>query len=166
MDKIKTDNMNISEELKNKAVSLGLCPEWTKGWGKPDKDELCDKYVRGVDFAIEHDYPSLEYMKNHFDGVMQKHGIYASEELSLHNPNMVIANGKCKGTVYFDRFSVGRMYVRHSSSLHINVSDNAKVFISLYDNAKVDIVCSDLAKVYVYRHSGYVKYKGDVAVRG
>lgn len=157
--------MNVSEELKKKAISVGLCKEWTEEWGSPDKDELCNKYVRGIDFAIEHNFPSVSYMKANFNGIMQKHGIYASEDLSLHNPNMVIANGECRGTVYFDRFSVGRMYVRHGSNLQINVSDNAKVFISLYDDAKIEIDCSGFGKVYVYRHGGSVKCKGDVAVR-
>lgn len=157
--------MSTSEELKKDAIKLGLCPEWTQEWGEPDKDELCDKYVRGIDFAILHNYPSLEYMKSNFDGVMQKHGIYVNDKLCLHNPKMVVANGECVGTIYFDRFSVGRMYIRHDSEVSIYVSGNAKVFISIYDSAKINIFCKDSAKVYVYQHGGRVNYDGDVLVR-
>lgn len=165
MDKIKIDNMNISEELKSKAISLGLCAEWTKDWGMPDKDELCDKYIRGIDFAIEHDYPSLDYMKANFDGIMQKHGIYVSEELHLLNPSMVIANGKCYGAVYFDCYTVGRLYVRHNSDLSIIASGNSKVFISMYDQCRMNVICRENAKVYVYRHGGYIEYEGEVRIR-
>lgn len=157
--------MNISEELKDKAVSLGLCTEWTNGWGNPDKDELCDKYVRGIDFAIKHNYPSLDEMKSNFDGIMQKHGIYVSEDISLLNPSMVIANGGCTGEVYYDRFSVGRMYVRHDSNLTVTVTGNAKVFISLYDLTKINIICKEGAKVYVYRYGGSLEYEGNVCIR-
>ncbi len=157
--------MDISDELKSKAVTLGLCTEWTEGWGRPDKDELCIKYIKGIDFAIENDYPSLEYMKDNFDGIMQKHGIHVSEELHLQNPSMVIANGNCFGSIYFDSYMVGRMYVRHDSNLSVVASGNAKVFISMYDQSKVNVICSENAKVYVYQHGGYVEYKGNVLVR-
>lgn len=157
--------MNISEDLKNQAISLGLCQEWTDEWGTPDKDELCDKYVRGIDFAIEHNYPSLEEMKANFDGVMQKHGIYVSENIDLVNPPLVIANGSCTGHACYDKFSVGRMYVRHDSVVTVYAGGSAKVFISLYDSAKLKVLCEDTAKVYVYKYGGVVECEGNVYVR-
>lgn len=158
--------MELSEELKQEAVSLGLCSEWTNEWGTPDKDELCDKYVRGIDFAIRNNFPSVEYMKANFEGIMQKHGIYVSQEICLLNPNMVIANGNCFGNIYYDRFSVGRMYVRHDSNLTVYVSGNAKIFISLYDSAKISVFCKDRAQAYIYLNGGEIEAKdGNVYIR-
>lgn len=157
--------MNVSQELKQRAVQIGLCTQWTEEWGEPDKHELCEKYVKGIDFCIEHNYPNTEYMKHYFDGIMQEHGIFVDEALSLVNPKMVIANGKCSGIVSFKDFGVGTMYVRHDSEIKIEADGFSKVFISVYDNAKVEVVQKENAKVYVYLHGGKVKKTGEVLVR-
>lgn len=157
--------MNISEQLKNKAISLGLCKQWTSEWGEPDNDELCEKYVRGIDFCIKNDYPSKEYMKYYFDGVMQNHGIYVDDKINLINPKMLVLNGKTNGDISLDGFSVSTMYVRHDSDVVINANGYSKVFVSIYDNAKVHIIQKDNANVYVYCHGGSFTYDGDVMVR-
>jgi len=157
--------MNVSEELKGQAIGLGLCQQWQSEWDNADKDELLEKYVRGIDFCIEHNYPSLEYMTRNFDGVMQEHGVFVSEEISLYNPFMTIANGKCTGKVTFGKYGTGRMYIRHDSEIDLIVSGNAKVFVSIYDNAKLNIICTGEAKVYVYKKGGSVTFEGNVLVR-
>ena len=53
----------ISLALKSEAVSLGLCQEWTSKWNNESKESLVEKYVKGIDFCIEHNYPSLAFMK-------------------------------------------------------------------------------------------------------
>lgn len=157
--------MNISEELKSQAISCGLCSPWQSEWGEPSKDELVEKYVRGIDFAIEHNFPSLEYMVRNFDDCMNKHGVYVSQELSLKNPRITVANGSCTGDLLFNEFAVGRVYVRHNSDLTIHVSGMAKVFISLYDNCKIKVVQDGMAKVYIYKRGGSVDYVGEVLIR-
>lgn len=156
---------DISKELKNKAVKLGLCTEWTEEWGNPTKDELVDKYVRGIDFCIKHNYPSCEYMKKNFDGVMQKHGVFVDERVDLKNPSMVIANGRTYGKIVYDAYSVGTLYVRHDSDLTIEASDNAFVTIETYDNCTVSVIQRGKAKVFVYNHGGNIQASGKVVVK-
>lgn len=156
---------DISKELKNKAVKLGLCTEWTNEWGNPTKDELVYKYVRGIDFCIRHNYPSCEYMKKNFDGIMQKHGVFVDEEINLKNARIVIANGKTCGKIVYDSYSVGTLYVRHDSDLTIEVSDNAFVTIETYDNCKVSVSQKGNAKVFVYRYGGDIQTSGKVVVK-
>lgn len=156
---------DISKELKNEAVGLGLCTEWTKEWGNPTKDELVDKYVRGIDFCIEHNYPSCEYMKKHFDGIMQKHGVFVDDEIDLKNIRIVIANGKTSGAIVCDSYSVGTIYARHDSDLTIEASGNAFVTIETYDNCKVSVFQRDKAKVFVYNHGGNIQTSGKVVVK-
>lgn len=156
---------DISKELKNKAVKLGLCTEWTEEWGNPTKDELVDKYVRGIDFCIKHNYPSCDYMKKNFDGVMQKHGVFVDEGVDLKNPSMVIANGRTSGKIVYDAYSVGTLYVRHESELTIEASDNAFVTIETYDNCTVSVLQRSKAKVFVYNHGGNIQAFGKVVVK-
>lgn len=53
----------LSNTLKNRAILLGLCTEWTEGWGNPDKQGLIDKYLHGIDFCIKHDYPTVDFIE-------------------------------------------------------------------------------------------------------
>ena len=160
-----SDIEKLEEELKEKAISLGLCEQWTKEWTNPDKDELVDKYVRGIDFCIQHDYPSIEYMIANFRGVMEKHGVFADNDLQLRNRDVAILNGACAGVLEYDWYSTGRLYIRHDSDIKVVLKGNAKVFISIYDNANVNIICQDNAKCYVYKYGGSVSYNGNVIIR-
>ena len=159
--------MNVSADLKNKAILLGLCDQWQAEW-KPDtsKDDLVEKYIKGLDFCIEHNYPSNEYMLKHFDGIMQRHGVYVGDEVELINSKQVVLNGECTEKIEYNGFSVGNIYIRHFSDIKIVASGNAKVFVSLYDLANLEIKCSENAKVIVNRFgSGKIIHAGNVVIR-
>jgi len=149
---------DISNELKEKAISLGLCEEWTNEWDEEDKDTLCEKYVKGIDFCIMHNYPSLKYMKDNFDGIMQNHGVFVDDNGMKKNLPKAVINGLSIMNMLYDKFSVGTVYLRHDSALNIIAKDNAKVFIFTYDNCILNIKCSDSAIVYVYNHGGSINY--------
>jgi hypothetical protein len=154
---VEQNKTSVSEELKERAISLGLCKEWTGEWQKEDLDSLCEKYARGIDFCIDHDYPTTEYMKAHFDGVMQKHGIYVNDVFDEKNARKIIINGISVGHLLYDSYSVGKIYLRHSSQLKLDVEDNSKVFIFVYDDSFVEINNGENSKVYVYKYGGEVK---------
>lgn len=156
---------NISKELKNEAVRLGLCTEWTNEWGNPTKEELVNKFIRGIDWCIRKNYPSCEYMKKHFDGVMQKYGVFVDDKIDLENHSMLIANGKTSGKIVYDSYAVGTIYARHDSDLIIEVSGNAFVAIETYDNCNISVFQRDKAKVFVYNHGGNIQTSGKVVVK-
>jgi len=149
---------NVSKELKEKAISLGLCEEWTNEWQNEDKDALCEKYVKGIDFCIMHNYPSTQYMKDNFDGIMQNHGVFVDGKGSRNNLPKAVVNGLSIMDMSYDKFSVGTIYLRHNSALNIIAKDNAKVFIFTYDNCILNVKCSDNAIVYIYNHGGSINY--------
>ena len=156
---------DISKELKKEAINLGLCTEWTEKWGNPTKDELVDKYVRGIDFCIKHDYPSCEYMKKHFDRVMQKHGVFVDEDIDLQNTRIIIANGRTSVRISYDSYSVGTLYARHDSDLTVEVSGHAFVSIETYDDCNISVFQRDGAKVFVYNHAGNIQTSGKVVIK-
>lgn len=157
---------DISDSLKAEAIKLGLCDQWQAEWGNPTKDDLCEKFIRGLDFCIEHDFPNLRLMKRHFDGVMQNHGIFVDErEICLCNQGTVVANGRTTGQAFYDEFSVGQVYVRHQSAIRIVARGNAVVNVRCYDTPKVEVVCKDSARVTVIRHDqGLLSATGNVKV--
>lgn len=57
-------NKNISLKMKNEAVSLGLCDKWQEEWtAQTTKEEMIEKFIRGQDFCIKHDWPSVSQIK-------------------------------------------------------------------------------------------------------
>lgn len=156
----------LSDRMKEEAISLGLCAQWTGEWKDgSSKDDMAEKFVKGIDFCIKHDWPSVEVMKQEFGEVMHKHGIYADETLHKANPDVMVLNGRCDAAVTSKDFCVSDIYVRHKAKLRLTVKDHAYVHVSMYDEATVEIDCRDDAKCFVYHYGGKVKTKGKVVVR-
>lgn len=157
----------LSARMKKEAVELGLCDQWTREWEDgTTKDEMVDKFVRGLDFCIEHDWPTTDVMKKEFGDVIHRHGVWVDEAMSANNPDTAILNGSCDGRITVDGFGVSSIYVRHKSRLKLTVKDMAYAAVSLYDEANVDIDCQG-GKCFVYKRGDNVKVKtqGGVKIR-
>ncbi len=156
---------NISKELKEQAIKLGLCSQWQEKWHKKTKDELVEMYIRGIDFAIDNDWPTCDYMKRHFNGIMQRHGVFVDDVINRQNLRQCICNGNTRGIIEYNSYSVGSLYIRHNSNVHIKVKDNAMISIELYDNAVVHVENTGNKAVTIYRHGGQVNSSGIVLVK-
>ena len=159
----------LSKALKGQAVSLGLCEQWTQGWGESSRQELIDKYLHGIDFCIDKKYPTHVFIKEHFDkGILHKNNIFIDEDVQARNMSHIsVLNGNCTGILLFDGFASCDVYVRHDSDVTIDCSRFSKVFINAYDRARVKVVQKDMASVYVYIHGEgcTVEAEGDVLQR-
>lgn len=160
----------LNTELRNDAIHFGLCQQWTQDWSENrNKQELIDMWLRGIDFAIMHDYPTNEFIKEYFEEVLLKeNNIFVDCLVGGVNLNgKVVVNGECTGLLTFDGFAACDLYIRHNSKIHVDAAKFSKVFINIYDDATVTIKQIDAAKVYVYRHGSncHVKYEGEVLVR-
>ena len=158
--------MNVSEELKNKAVSLGLCDEWTDGWGNPTKEELVDKFIKGYDFCVINNFPDNEYIKTNFEEIAENKGVFVDKKsIDLHNPKIAIIHGESTGMIKVDGFSVCDIHVRHNSSVNIIIEEYAIAFIRVYDNAEVIVANNGYNKSFAYRYGGSISSSGDILVR-
>ena len=147
------DMENLSETLKQQAISLGLCKQWTEAWGNPDQQDLIDKYKSGLDFCIEHQYPSNEFIRENFDReLLHENLIYVDEQLCLDDApsGEYVLNGECTGTLHFRSWTAATVYVRHTSNVSIIAEDFAKVFVRVYDGAEVNVCDVGDAVVKVY----------------
>lgn len=152
--------------MKREAVGLGLCRQWTEEWGnKATKDEMVDKFVRGLDFCIEHDWPTTEVMKKDFGDVIHKHGVWVDEAMNANNPETAILNGGCDGRITVEAYGVSSIYVRHKSKLSLTVRGSAYARVSVYDKATVDITQEGFGKCYVYKYGGNINTRGKVVIR-
>lgn len=161
------EKKNLSDKMKNEAVSLGLCAQWTADWqDNSSKDEMVEKFVNGIDFCIARNWPSTKDMKKYFGDVMRNHGVYVDENVNLVNPKIVILNGECVANVSYEWMDSGEIYVRHNSSLYLKVCGISRVFVNIHDDAELHVECEEGAKVFVYQYGGKIlKAEGSVNVR-
>lgn len=158
---------NLSDKMKSEAVSLGLCTQWTTEWqDNSSKDEMVEKFVKGIDFCIGRNWPSTKDMKKYFGDVIHKHSVYVDENVDLINPKIAILNGDCVAHIGYNWTDSGEIYVRHGSSLYLKVRGLSRVFVNLHDNAELHVECEDSARCFVYQYGGTVaKMVGNVIVR-
>lgn len=144
---------NLSEILKQQAIALGLCKPWTEAWGDCDQQELIDKYVKGIDFCIEHQYPSNDFIKANFErDLLNANLIFVDEyvDMDMAPSGIYILNGECSGRIRFAPWTAATVYVRHTSNVRIIADDFAKVFVRLYDEAEAVVDSDESAVVKVY----------------
>ena len=58
---------NIAKQLKLQAESLGACEKGLQNLEKLNEQELINRYVHFVDFCIDKDYPTNDFIKENFD---------------------------------------------------------------------------------------------------
>ena len=154
-------------ELRNMARKAGLCDQWFGEW-KDDSDTstLFDKYKRGIDFCIEHNYPTNDFIKTHWDKpTLQANNIFVDDKNISKDSlkGIIIVNGDCDMTLNFSAFDVADVYIRHTSKVIINAWYMARIMLNVYDDAEVTINSNVQSRVYVYKHSPHsvVKNIGD-----
>ena len=160
--------MDLQEDLKRKAIACGLCEQWQREWGKPDEDELINKFIEGIDFCIEHDYPTNDYIIRHFkQETLHRHGVYINEKFNVVNPPVIVSLGECEGYVALKDVVARTIYARHNSILKITLTEMANASVRVHDNAEVEICNNGCGKAYAYLYSDNAKIKadGDVVIR-
>lgn len=157
-----------SEKLKLQAIKLGLCDEWQRKWSKNHSDqELIDKYIRGLNFCLKHDFPKVQDIKKNFDKkLLHANGIWCDEVVRKISSKMII-NGNCFGRLNFKDFDTATIYLRHASKLTVNVKDYARVNVFCRDHCDLTIDNRGFNQCFVYRYGNRVKIHafGDVIIR-
>lgn len=159
---------NIINEIAKKAHKLGACQQgYRELLSATSKHDLCHSYIKNLDFCLEHNFPSNDYIRKHFKGIMEEQGIYLDDVIELHNLRMCITLGKTNGRIILSEYSVAEIYAKHQSALNIVAKDNAFVMVDVYDDAVVNLYASDRAQVCVNRHGGKITYNatGDAVVK-
>lgn len=160
---------NINKQLKEQAKELGACEKGLKNFEHLGEQDLINRYIHFVDFAIANNFPSNDFIRKNFDQTLLEHNnIYVDAKFERRNARqVVIVQGKSNGVLLYDGMTSADVYVRHYSEVTIDCNRLSKVFISVYDRAKVNVIQHDGASVYVYLHGGNceVKAEGDVMTR-
>ena len=111
---------------------------------------LVELFIRGIDFCIKKDYPTLGFMRKNFKGTCEAYGAYVDDEVVERNRQNVVLNGDCKAMLEYDGYVVSNIYIRHNSKAAVSVGDHAVVTIDAFDNSYLAIaVAGSDARVFV-----------------
>lgn len=136
------------------ARANGLCDSWYGKWSDDDTiDECLDRFVRGFDFSVEHDYPKLDFIVRNFRKAdLHRHNIFVDEEIDLgfDGSGYIVCLGSCHGSIGLIGHVAVTVYLRHTSSIEVMATDGARVFVTRYDQSECHPVSDELSTVKVY----------------
>ena len=130
--------MELVQQLKQDGIAKGLCQPWQKKLKDGvSMKRLIDLYIRGIDFCVKNNYPTLEFIREHFNSC-EEYGVYVdNKHLNEMNIPDAVLHGECKGTLSYNGYSVCRAYIRHDSSVTVAVYGNAHLTVDVFDNSKM-----------------------------
>lgn len=153
--------MELTEVLKRDGVDKGLCRLW-RGKLKAGMsiEAMIQLYIRGIDFCICEDYPTLSFIRENFKGKCEPYGVFIDDDvMDMKNTPDVVLNGNCRALLEYDGYSVSRIFARHNTKAAINVSDHALVTIDAFNQSDLVIAVSGT------RASVIVNLYGDSSVQ-
>lgn len=146
---------SIAKTLARDAKKKGICEEWHKELLRTtEKEDMIRMYIRGIDFCISNNYPSHEYMRENFKGVMEKFGVFLDDKVDEANPEIAVCHGTTSGSLTYYGYATGEVIIKDKSEIKIAASDNAFVMVDVFDDAVVKVIASGDAKVCVNRYAG------------
>ena len=153
------DIHEVNKVLREKAVAAGLCDDWQERvWNRDlTMTELLTIYKRGIDFSLKQEWFDYDFFKREFPiEELHEANIYIDEDVDIMDADSgtYVFLGHCRGTVRFRNFSVGNLYIRHTSDMRITAEDMAKVFVSVHDGSEVTADQMDCSTIRLYDRRG------------
>jgi hypothetical protein len=136
--------MELAEVLKRDGVDKGLCRLW-RGKLKAGMsiEAMIQLYIRGIDFCICEDYPTLSFIRENFKGKCEPYGAFVDDDIiDRRNAPDTVLNGDCKAMLEYDGYSVSRIFARHNTKAAINVSDHAILTIDAFNQSDLIVAVS------------------------
>lgn len=131
--------MTDFEQLKQEAISRGMCDKFAGEWNEPDIETLCRFFHRGQDFCIEKDFPSIDTLSK-YQGRIEQYGIYTKDGIADNQP-YVVALGNADITV--DVFDVTDLTVRHNAMVRLRLHGKCLCYVSAYNDCNVIVENKD-----------------------
>lgn len=140
-----------TQEIHALAKAAGACPEGVQAIldrGKPE--ELIQLYKKKIDFCMEQNFPSNEYLSEHFDSdLLAGNGILLNRTAKLENSDFVVLLGGSEVEMTVDQYTVSQVHVKHASKAKLSIEGNAFVVIDCFDNSQLVVDAFGAAKVRI-----------------
>lgn len=143
----------LSDLLLNEAINQGLCRPWKENW-KSDMDSLISMYKKGIDFCVEHDYPSLNIIRRYLKGKTEEYNIYidSGSETTVYADTVVVL-GDSKMKIWIADYGVVSLYLLHNSEVSIFCGSHSKISVETYNDSALKVRSATSVSVYRYDNS-------------
>lgn len=144
--------MELNEKLRKDGIAKGLCLAFQRKLSHSRSvADMVALFINGIDFCVNNDFPTLEFMRENFKGRSEPYGGFVDDDIQgLRNMPDVVLNGHCRAFLEYDGYSVSRIVARHTSKGAVNVSGHAHVTIDAFDTTALAIaVAGSDARVLV-----------------
>lgn len=139
----------INDYLYKEARLLGACDEGLRQIPSSSERELVEAYKRYIEFSIDKNWPSDEYIKENFnEDILHEKNVFIREHVNVIDGSGVIVLNSCTGAIDIHGYAVATIYVRGESNVTIRCSELSKSHIYVYDDAKVNISVSATAHAF------------------
>lgn len=147
---------NLNTYLRTEFMKHGICHKFLDDWNESfSAQELIHRYKAGLDFCIQHNIPSNEFIKGAFDGdTLVDNGVFVDAKGQYFpDSDTLVVQGNSEVTIVSDKFDVHTIHLRHNAVLNLHTKDNSDVHVFVYDNAVLNVVRGDNAKVFIRKKS-------------
>lgn len=149
------DIKNLRQELAVKAQTNNICKEWLEQLKTaPDLDAMLEMYIKGIDFCFSNKFPTNGFIRRYFKGKMEHKHIYLDETLHLENVRDVVCLGDTRLNYLANQYAVAQIFIKDNCKGRIVVKDSAFVTIDLFDNVELEIEAHNDSKVNINCYKG------------
>lgn len=149
--------MKLNRVLAQEAAKHNICEDWyNEMLETKDKERLIKMYLKGIDFCLSNEYPTLSFIRENFAGVMEKYGVFLDDKINTENFRHVVALGNCEGIATYTGFGAGQVFVKHNSKLTIMASGNSFVMVDVFDDAEIEVEATENAKICINHYGGTI----------
>lgn len=145
--------METLEQIKQDGIAKGMCRYGQVELSRNNitTERLARLYFKEIDFCIGKDVPTLDMLRQGFKGKGEPYGVFVDQEdVRERNREEIALNGNCKAELFFNGFTVSRVFVRHTSTARVTACGYAHLTIDVFDNAKLVVaVAGTKARVLV-----------------
>lgn len=144
----------LNNELRNAAIGYGLCQKWQSNWNRDySVRELIEKFYTGIDFCIEHNYPTNEFIKANFEkDVLRSNNVLVDDKYSLLNPINAAVFGNSETKIRFNARNPGRIWCKDNARVSIYARNSSFVIVHVFGSAIVEADSRDDSRLLVIRH--------------
>ena len=151
----KISDMNeLNKTLKEEAINLGLCKQWTNMWNKNfSEQELINLFFEGIDFCISNRWPSAKFIKENFSvDTLRQNNVLVDDKWSLINPVYAALIGNSECTIRYNGRVSGRVYVMEGVSVKILANNRSFVMVHSFGKTNIECKASDSATIKIIHH--------------
>lgn len=145
--------MKINKELASIAKKLDICKPSYEMLNKAEsKDAMMQMFVKGIDFCLANDFPSVEYLEKHGEGITEKYGVHVNKTVECINSPFTVLLGESKAVISNNEYSFSQLFIKHQSSVDIELTDNSFTVIDVFDDSVLIGTASGNSRVLINKY--------------